>query len=239
MIRVISIIAAILACAACQSEPGPQMARLPEATQPACHGFTVPVKVGGRPEQASGQACEQPDGSWQIAQNTPGLPAQTYTLPAPGQQAAAAPTTGAPLPSNQPRPNQRSCSSYAATVTVGGQPRRAVIEACPQPDGNWKITQNTSGLPTQLYEIPPPASTPYPYANPYPVDYAYPEFFPYWLGDPWFFGVGPSIVVVQRFHSFQYGYGRDFGHGFVPGFGPGFADGFAAGHGDGGGGEHR
>ena len=44
MTRVISIITAMLACAACQSEPGPQVARLPEATQPVCHNFTVPVK---------------------------------------------------------------------------------------------------------------------------------------------------------------------------------------------------
>jgi hypothetical protein len=235
MIRVISIIAAMLACAACQSTPGPQMARLPEATQPVCHDFSTPVKAGGRPEQASGQVCEQPDGSWQVAQNTPGLPAQTYTLPPPGQQpSSAAPTTGAPPPSNPPAANQPSCSSYSASVTVGGQPRQAVIEACPQPDGSWRITQNTPGLPTQVYDIPPPASSPYPYANPYPLDYAYPEFFPYWLGEPWFFGLGPSIVVVQRFHSFHHGFGHGFGHGFVRGFGPGFAHGFAAGHGGGG-----
>jgi hypothetical protein len=107
-------------------------------------------------------------------------------------------------------------------VTVGGQPRQAFIEACPQPDGSWKITQNTPGLPTQVYQVPPPASSPYPYDYPYPVDYAYPEFFPYWLGEPWFFGLAPSIVVVQRFHHFHYGFPRGFGHGFARGFGPSF-----------------
>jgi hypothetical protein len=235
-VRWISIIAAMLACAACQSAPGPQMAQLPDASQPVCHDFTAPVKTGGRPEQASGQACEQPDGSWQVAQNTPGLPAQTYTLPPPGQQQPpAAATTGAPPPSNPPTANQPPCSNYTASVTVGGQPQQAFIEACPQPDGSWKITQNTPGLPTQVYEIPPPAVSPYPYANPYPLDYAYPEFYPYWLGEPWFFGLGPTIVVVQRFHSFQHGFGHGFGHGFVRGFGPGFGHGFAGGHGGGGG----
>jgi surface antigen len=241
--RWISTLGVVLACAACQSAPGPQVAQLPNETQPACHDFTMPVKTGGRPEQATGQACEQPDGSWQVAQNTPGLPPQTYILPPPGQQPVAAATTVAQPPSSQPPPNQVSpnqppCSSYTASVIVGGQPQQAVIAACPQPDGSWKITQNTPGLPTQEYDIPPPASSPYPYTYPYPLDYAYPEFFPYWVGDPWFFGLGPSIVVVNRFHFFHHGFGHGFGHGFVRGFGPGFGHGFAAGHGGGGGG-HR
>jgi hypothetical protein len=231
-------IAVVLACAACQSEPGPQVAQLPNETQPVCHDFAAAVKASGRPEQATGQACEQPDGSWQVVQNTPGLPAQTYVLPPPGQQPAAAAGAPAQLPSNppppnRPVPNQPPCSSYTASVIVGGQLQQAVIEACPQPDGSWKITQNTPGLPTQEYDIPPPAFSPYPYEYPYPLDYAYPEFFPYWLGDPWFFGIAPAIVVVQRFHFFHHGFGHGFGHGFARSFGPGFA----AAHGGGGG--HR
>jgi surface antigen len=111
---------------------------------------------------------------------------------------------------------------------VGGQPRQAVIVACPQPDGSWKITQNTPGLPAQVYQIPPPSSVPYPYDYTYPVDYAYPEFFPYWVGAPWYFGLAPSIVVVQRFRHFQHGFPRGFSHGFARGFGPGFGHGFAA-----------
>jgi hypothetical protein len=240
-VRRISSIAVLLAGAACQSAPGPQVAQLPNETQPVCHNFTAPVKASGRPEQATGQACEQPDGSWQVAQNTPGLPPQTYVLPPPGQPPTAAATAAQP-PSNppapnQPPPNQPQCSSYAVSVIVGGQPRQAVIEACPQPDGSWKITQNTPGLPTQEYDIPPPPSSPYPYTYEYPLDYAYPEFFPYWLGAPWFFGLGPSIVVVQRFHFFHHGFGHGFGHGFMRGFGPGFGHGFAAARGGGGG--HR
>ena len=241
MLGRISIAAAVLACAACQSRPeGPQVAVLPEQTGPVCHDFNTSVTAGGRSEQASGQACEQPDGSWQVVQNTPGLPAQGYALEPPGQPAAAA-SNPVPLQptrhsTGQPPASQPACSSYTASVTVGGQPRQASIEACPQPDGSWKITQNTPGLPTQVYQVPPPTTSPYPYEYPYPVDYAYPEFFPYWIGAPWYFGLAPSIVVVHRFHRFQHGFPRGLGHGFVRGFGPGFGHGFAAAHGGGGGG---
>ena len=235
--RWISLIIMVLACAACQSAPGPQMVQLPEETKPVCHDFSAAVKAGGSPEQATGQACEQADGSWQVAQNTPGLPAQTYVLPPPGASTAAAANPAAQPQPTSPPPNQPQCSSYTAPVTVGGQPQQAVIEACPQPDGSWKITQNTPGLPALVYDIPPPPSSPYPYDYPYPLDYAYPDFFPYWVGAPWFFGLGPSIVVVQRFHNFHYGFGHGFGHGFTRGFGPGLG-GFAAAHAGGGGG-HR
>ena len=219
MKRIISILAATLACAACQSS---EVAVVPPA-EPVCHDFATQVTAGGRPEQAKGQACEQPDGSWQVVQNTPGLPAQTYVLEPPGQPAASesAAAPAPPLPNRSP-PKQSACSSYTAPLTVGGQPRQAFIEACPQPDGSWKVTQTTPGLPTQVYQVPPPSSSPYPYDYPYPVDYAYPEFFPYWLGEPWYFGLAPSIVVVQRFHHFHHGFPRGFAHGFARGFGPSF-----------------
>src|SRR5258705_13201104 len=48
---------------------------------PNCREFTTTVTVGGQPQQAFGQACQQPDGSWQITQNTPGQPPVAYTLP--------------------------------------------------------------------------------------------------------------------------------------------------------------
>src|SRR5215470_653632 len=115
--RWISTIAIILACGACRSPPeGPQVAVLPEQTQPVCHDFTTPIMAGGRPEQANGQACEQPDGSWQVEQNTPGLPAQGYVLEPPGHPAAA---TSSPiqLQPTQPVRNQSTCSRYTAPVT--------------------------------------------------------------------------------------------------------------------------
>jgi surface antigen len=224
--RWLSILAIFLACIACQPQPdGAQVAVLPGQPQPpqdqlpqACHDFTAPVTAGGDPQQASGQACQQPDGGWRVVQNTPGLPAQTYVVPSLGQPVTAAASTA-----TQPPPNQPSCSSYTAPITVGGQQLQAVIEACPQPDGSWRVTQNTPGLPAQVYEVPPPASSPYPYGYPYPADYAYPGFLPYWIGAPWYFGLGPSILVVQRFNHFHHGFGHGFGHGFARGFGHGFA----------------
>ena len=46
-----------------------------------CREFTVQVAVEGEPRQGVGQTCQQPDGSWQVTLNTPGLPQQVYTLP--------------------------------------------------------------------------------------------------------------------------------------------------------------
>jgi surface antigen len=226
--RPVLIIAAVATCAACQPDPNDKQIALPaEQTQPACQDFSTPITSGGRPGQASGQACRHPDGSWRVVQNTPGLPAQDYVVPAPGQPPAAASTAV------QPAPNQPPCSNYTVPVTVGGQQQEAVVEACPQPDGSWRIIQTTPGLPQQVYAIAPPAASPYPYSSGYPADYAYPDVFPYWAGSPWLFGLAPSIVVVQRFNHFNHGFGRGFGHGFGRGFGHGFGHGFAAAHGGG------
>ena len=55
---------------------------LPEQVSPNCRNFTMPVIVEGQQRQAVGQMCQQPDGSWRVTQNTPGLPPQVYTVPA-------------------------------------------------------------------------------------------------------------------------------------------------------------
>ena len=163
-------------------------------------------------------------------------PPPDATLAAPtARQPEPAPTAG-----TQPPPAQPSCTSYTVPVTVGGQPQQAVVEACQQADGSWRITQTTPGLPPQVYEVPPPAYSPYPSAYPYP-DFS-PSWdwagAPYWgWGDaPWFFGLAPSIVVVQRFNHFHHGFSHGFGHGFAH---HGFGHGFAAGHGGGMAGGHR
>ena len=154
--RWLSTLAIVLGCAACQPQPdGTQVSAVPDQPQPpqgqaqlACHDFTTAVTAGGNPEQASGQACGQPDGSWRVVQNTPGLPAQTYVLPSPGQPAAAAANPAAQAPPNQP-----PCSSYSAPVTVGGQPQQAIIEACPQPDGGYLLdTDNYATLTIHLIQ---------------------------------------------------------------------------------------
>lgn len=155
----------------------------------------------------------------------------------------AVPTAGQPQPaptaSTQPPAAAPFCTSYTVPVTVGGQPQQAVVEACQQADGSWRITQTTPGLPPQVYEVPPPAYSPYPSAYPYP------DVFPDWdwagggwAGAPWFFGLAPSIVFVQRFNHFHHGFAHG-GHGFGHGFAHGSGHGFAGMHGGGMGGGHR
>ena len=168
------------------------------------------------------------------------LPDATVAGPTPGQPQLA-PTAGAQPPGVPP-----ACSSYTVPLTVGGQPQQAVIEACQQANGSWRITQTTPGLPPQVYEMPaPPVYPSYPDANAYPGAYAYPDFSAYsdwgagpywgWAGAPWFFGLAPSIVVVQRFNHFHHGFAHGFSHG-MHGFG---GHGFAGMHGGGMGGGHR
>src|SRR5690242_20939478 len=97
-----------------------------------------------------------------------------------GEGAGTAATTIEP-PANQP-----PCTSYTVPVTVGGEQLQSIVEACQQPDGSWRITQNTPGLPPQVYTVPPPPE--YPYGYPYPeYYYDYASFYPYWAVEPWFF----------------------------------------------------
>jgi hypothetical protein len=156
--------------------------------------------------------------------------------PLPGATVAGA-TAAAENPSAQPAAAEPACSDYTVPVTVSGEQQQASVEACQQPDGSWRITQNTPGLPPQVYEVPAPTPSPYPY----PAGYAYPDYFPYWWGSPWYFGLGPSIFVVQRFNRFHHGFHHGFHGGFAHGSGrSGFGHGFAAARGSGmGGGGHR
>jgi surface antigen len=66
-------------------EPAQPMLVQPEPVQyqpqSNCREFTATVMVAGKSQEAFGNACQQPDGTWQITQNTPGSPAQVYTLP--------------------------------------------------------------------------------------------------------------------------------------------------------------
>ncbi|MGA9314986.1 MAG: hypothetical protein WBV77_10190 [Solirubrobacteraceae bacterium] len=170
--------------------------------------------------------------------------------------------------------NALSCPSYPLPVVVDGQLRLATIVACRQTDSSWQITQYTPGLPVQAYTVPaPPIAGPSPETYTAPEEYGPPEeygslgYFPYsdWWGAPWFFGVAPTIVVLQKFHHFHdfahgfghpfehgfphgvghslahgftHGFNPAFGHGFARGAAPGFAHGFAAGHGGMGGMHH-
>src|SRR5262245_28574065 len=53
----------------------------PQSELQNCREFIAQVTVGGQPQQAVGQACQQPDGTWRVTLNMPGLPQQIYTLP--------------------------------------------------------------------------------------------------------------------------------------------------------------
>jgi hypothetical protein len=79
------IVAVILVLAGCVGQVPPSAsdtALAPtQTTLQNCREFTAQVTVEGQPRQAAGQTCQQPDGSWQVTVNTPGLPQQVYTLP--------------------------------------------------------------------------------------------------------------------------------------------------------------
>jgi hypothetical protein len=128
-------------------------------------------------------------------------------------------TVTADGPGVQPTAAAPACDSYTVPVTVGGQQQQAVVEACQQSDGSWRITQNTPGLPPQIYDVPAPTAPPYPF----PAGYAYPDYFADWWGSPWYLGLAPSIFVVQRFNHFNNGFHRGFAQGMGRGFGHTFA----------------
>lgn len=50
------------------------------STQPYCREFTKVVTIGGQAQSAYGQACRQPDGSWQIVSDDipPNQPVEYY-----------------------------------------------------------------------------------------------------------------------------------------------------------------
>jgi hypothetical protein len=115
-----------------------------------------------------------------------------------------------------------ACETTTVPVTVGGRPEQATVEACPQPDGSWRITQTTPGLPPQVYLMLAPPPDIYPAIAP-----DYPDYSPYWAAAPWFWGIGigPSVVVVERFrHPHRLGPVRPgLGHLTSRGFGHGAA----------------
>jgi hypothetical protein len=95
-----------------------------------------------------------------------------------------------------PQGELQNCREFTVQVMVGGQPRQAVGQACQQPDGSWRITQNTPGLPEQVYTLPPQAIYLYPYPEPY-----------YWW-DPGYYGssffVGGPVFLAHGFHRFHH-----------------------------------
>src|SRR6516162_553718 len=152
----------------------------------------------------------------------------TACQPQPDSMQVATMPGEAQLAQNEP---QLNCRDLTAPITVGGRPEQANTRACQQPDGSWRITQTTPGLPPQVYVVPPPAE--YPYGSAYSDYYGYPSYYPYWAAEPWFFGLGPTIVVARRFPHFHHGFGHGFDGGFAHGFHGGFGHGFHGGFGHG------
>ena len=113
------------------------------------------------------------------------------------------------LAQGEPPSAPQNCHEFTVQVMVGGQPQQAVGQACQQPDGSWRITQNTPGLPQQIYTLPPQAIYLYPYPEPY-----------YWW-DPWFYGssffVGGPVFFAHGFRHFHHNgffhHGGGFAHG--------------------------
>lgn len=94
----------------------------------------------------------------------------------------------------------QNCRQFTTQVTVGGQPQQAVGLVCQQPDGQWRVTQNTPGLPELVYTLPSQAI------------YLYQSPEPYW--DPWFYGpyfVGGPVFLTHGFRHFHHFHG--FHHG--------------------------
>ena len=122
----------------------------------------------------------------------------------------AAPSAMDPVPAQTqltqgaPQGELRNCREFTAQVTVEGQPRQAVGQACQRPDGNWQVTLNTPGLPQQVYSLPGQAI----YLAPYPG--------PYYWWDPNFYGplffVGGPVFFAHGFHHFFHHHGG-FHHG--------------------------
>jgi len=188
-----------------------------------------PAAPGGTVDERTDPACGQANVASRLVPRRPGFwTAQDVGPGSSGSAADPLPTVlqaaDAPAPAVAP-----ACTSYPLPVVVGGQSLQATVVACPQPDGSWRATQYTPGLPPQVYTVPAP-----PAAGASPNDYAssgdYQDWGPDWAGSPWFWGFAPAIVVVQRFnhlHGFNHGFAHGFGHGFEHGF----AHGSAGGHG--------
>jgi hypothetical protein len=144
-----------------------------------------------------------------------GVACAPVTPPTAGTPAAAQTGTAAPAAATPP-----ACQTTTVPVTVGGRPEQATIEACPQPDGSWRITQTTPGLPPQVYLMPAPPAGIYPAIYPDYLDYF--DYWPYWAAGPWFWGIGPTVVIVEHrhhFHHIDHGGPGHPGHPLPHGFG--------------------
>jgi hypothetical protein len=239
--RSIPILALAMALAVCRfAGNGTAFAAVAGPSQPALTALQADCSVAsatnGTANRRADPACDQAEISGRFVRRHPGFWIAEDFGPGTGGSAADPPPAVLHAADTPPPVGAAACVTYPLPVIIGGQSLQATVVACPQPDGSWRATQYTPGLPPQVYTVPAP-----PAAGASPNDYAapgdYQDWGPDWAGGPWFWGVAPAIVVVQRFHFFH-GFNHGFAHGFAHGFGHGFAHGAAVGHG-GFGGMHR
>jgi hypothetical protein len=99
MRELILVIGVTLTCAGCVTQPPPPMfsrvASQVAPDNPNCREYSARATVDGKPREIVGRACRQDDGTWRIAEGSPGQPASLVTVYAP-------PPYGAWYPSYDP-----------------------------------------------------------------------------------------------------------------------------------------
>lgn len=89
MRQILPLAGVILICAGCtQYAPAEpvfsQIIARPDPANPNCREYSAQATIEGRPQVVVGRACQQADGSWRIAERSPGQPTQyviTYAPP--------------------------------------------------------------------------------------------------------------------------------------------------------------
>jgi surface antigen len=102
----------------------------------------------------------------------------------------AAPVASQTVAYDAPAPDAALCRDIAGQAEIDGVMQRIVGRACPQPDGTWRIVQDSGAV-----VVVPAAGYPY-YSYPY-----YPYYGPWYWGPP--VGFGASFIFVDRFHHFH------------------------------------
>ncbi len=88
----------------------------------------------------------------------------------------------------------QNCRDFTVQVTVEGEQRQAVGQACSQPGGSWQVTLNAPGIPQQVYALPPETISLYSYSGQYYWD-------PLFLVPPFFVGGPVFLAHGHRFHN--------------------------------------
>ena len=71
-------------CAACVAPVSQRVVYLSSPPSQTCRDFKTVITVEGREQEATGQACQQPDGTWKVTGATPpGQPPQIVYLDEP------------------------------------------------------------------------------------------------------------------------------------------------------------